>query len=166
MRPHGPFDCEPQLEGTAYQCPFSRARYSATLLTGPYLPASRPITSSSGSRLSWWFSTSQVGNDCMSCPVRACSSAASVSRFLLPIVVMKSACTSTLVRSAKAATCLRITALPSGTQWSQKPTLSFPAAPAVRICTSGRAVAAAAVASARRRETLVLSILHSSPCGR
>ena len=55
----------------------------------------------------------------------------------------KSSCTSTLFFSAQASTSFFMAASPVGTQWSQSAKLSLPAAPAVRMCTSGRAVAAA-----------------------
>src|SRR4051794_20874679 len=90
-----------------------------------------------------------------SCPALAWASAAAVSMSLLPLPVMKSACTSTLFFSAQALTCFCITSFPPGTQWSQKPMLTFPAAPAVRMCTNGKAVAAAASLSAPRRDTVL-----------
>ena len=62
--------------------------------------------------------------------VLACASAAMVIKFLLPMEVMKSACTSTLVLSDQAATCFFIASLPAGTQWSQNPIETLPAAPA------------------------------------
>ncbi len=92
-----------------------------------------------------------------SCPVRACASAAMVSRFLLPTEVMKSTVTSVLVLSDHCATSLLITSLPAGTQWSHQPTESLPAAPAVRIWTSGSAAAAAAILRAWRRVVRVIS---------
>lgn len=52
-------------------------------------------------------------------------------------------------------TCFCITSLPPGTQWSQKPIDIFPAAPAVRICTSGSTVLAAPSFNAVRRVTLL-----------
>src|SRR5690242_19103351 len=64
---------------------------------------------------------------------------------------MKSAVTSTLFLSAQAWTCWRIFSVPPGTQWSQRPMLSLPAAPAVRMCTSGSAAPAVATCMARRR---------------
>jgi len=69
----------------------------------------------------------------MSWPVFDCASAAPVISSLLPLPVMKSAVTSTLFLSAQAFTCFCMISLPAGTQWSQKPTASLPAAPAVRI---------------------------------
>src|ERR1700689_568185 len=65
---------------------------------------------------------------------------------------MKSAVTSTLFLSAQVLTCFCITSLAPGTQWSQKPMFSLPAAPAVRMCTSGSATAAAPSLTAERRE--------------
>src|SRR4051812_44588887 len=50
-RAHGPFACAPQLDGTARQCPSARARYSARLLTLPFLVVSRCTTSSIGTSL-------------------------------------------------------------------------------------------------------------------
>src|SRR4051812_23798112 len=64
---------------------------------------------------------------------------------------MKSTVTSTLFLLAQASTCFFIMSLAPGTQWSHKPIESLPAAPAVRICTSGRAVAAAVNFNAPRR---------------
>src|ERR1035437_2217471 len=87
----------------------------------------------------------------MSCPAFACASAAPVISNLLPLPVMKAACTSTLFLAAQASTCFCMMSLPLGTQWSQKPTASLPAAPAVRIWTSGNAVAAAESCKALRR---------------
>ena len=76
----------------------------------------------------------------------ACASAAWVIWILKPFDVMKSIVTSTLFLSAQALTCLFIVSFAVGTQWSQKPTVSLPAAPAVRICTSGSAAAATPIA--------------------
>ena len=87
----------------------------------------------------------------MSWPVFACASAAMVSRFFWPTEVMKSGWISTWFLAAKAATCFFMMSLPAGTQWSQKPTASLPAAWPVRICTNGSAVAAAPSLSALRR---------------
>src|SRR3974390_215144 len=82
---------------------------------------------------------------------------------LPPLEVMKSTVTSTLFCSAQASTCFFIAAFAGGTQWSQNPTTSLPAAPAVRICTNGRAVAAAAVFNAvRRGSTRVFMVLSPS----
>ena len=58
---------------------------------------------------------------------------------------------STLFFSAQALTCFCIAAFPAGTQWSQKPIDSLPAAAAVRMCTSGRAAAVAPIFKALRR---------------
>ena len=96
----------------------------------------------------------------MSWPALACASAAPVTwRF----AEVKSAVTSTLFFSAQAATCFCITGLACGTQWSQKPTESLPAAPAVRMCTNGNAAAAAPSLSAPRRETFPVLVIPHSP---
>src|SRR3954454_5887753 len=50
--------------------------------------------------------------------------------------------------------------LPCGTQWSQKPMETFPAARPVRMCTSGSAAEADASFRARRRVTLALVITY------
>src|SRR3954452_15474413 len=91
----------------------------------------------------------------MSWPDPAWASAASVSRFLLPTEVMKSIETSVLFFSAHDLTSLVITSFAPGTQWSQKPMVSLPAAAAVRICTSGNAAVAAPTFNALRRDSPV-----------
>src|SRR5689334_3871143 len=74
-----------------------------------------------------------------------------VMLILLPMAVRKSSWTSTLFFSAQALTTLRMASLPAGTQWSHRARLSRPAAPAVWMLTSGRAVAAAPRRRALRR---------------
>ena len=146
----------------ASQWPPAWLRYSTTLLVAPYLrSAAHHIVERL--QIVLVVSTSQVGKVCHSWPVFACASAAMVIRFLKPTEVMKSACTSTLFLSDQTATCLRITSLPAGTQWSQNPIETRPAAPAVRICTSGKADAAAPSLSALRRVTFPLRILDPFP---
>ena len=82
--------------------------------------------------------------------------------FLLPIEVMKSAWTSTWFALAKASHCCFITSLPAGTQWSQKPMETLPAAWPVRICTRGNAAVAAPSLSAVRRETCLGFVIRRS----
>ena len=64
----------------------------------------------------------------MSWPDLACASAAPVSSSLLPWVVMKSIVTSTFSFSAHSLISVSVALLALGTQWSQKPTDSLPAA--------------------------------------
>jgi hypothetical protein len=71
-----------------------------------------------------------------------------------PTPVRKSSWTSTLFFAAHSSTSFFIAALPLGTQWSHRARLNLPAAPAVRICTSGKAVAAAPNLRAVRLVTL------------
>src|SRR5579875_1315812 len=151
-RPHGPLYWLPQAAGTARQCPSAMASARKKSSSLPYFDSKLAMTSSSDSSSRLWLWISQVGKKVRrSCPARAWASAAIVTSSLLPEDVMKSSETSTLFCAAQACTCLRITSLPCGTQWSQKPTESFPAAPAVRICTNGN-VLAAANCNARRRD--------------
>ena len=89
----------------------------------------------------------------MSCPVFACASAAMVMLIFMPTPVRKSSSTSTLFFSAHSSTSFFMAASPVGTQWSQIAKLSLPAAPAVRICTSGKAAVAAPSFMALRRVT-------------
>ncbi len=95
--------------------------------------------------------TSQLETGSTSWPPRAWYSAAAVSISLPPFEVMKSTCTSTLFLPAQVSTCWRSTSFVRGTQWSQNPSVSLPAAPTVRICASGSAAAAAPVRMADRR---------------
>src|SRR5882757_2519268 len=96
----------------------------------------------------------------MSWPDLACASAAVVSRSLLPCDVMKSIVTSTFSFSAHSFTAFSVALLAFGTQWSQKPTESLPAAWAPR--TKGAATIAvdraAVLATKRRRLTLLEAI--------
>ena len=64
----------------------------------------------------------------MSWPDRACASAAAVRISLLPCDVMKSIERSTFSFSAHALATASAPALAPGTQWSQKPIDSLPAA--------------------------------------
>ena len=64
----------------------------------------------------------------MSWPDLACASAAVVSSSLLPCEVMKSILTSTFSFSAHSLISVSVAPLAPGTQWSQKPTDSLPAA--------------------------------------
>ena len=69
----------------------------------------------------------------------ACASAAIVMLILPPTLAMKSTLTATLFFSAQSSISFFMATSPVGTQWSQRPRLSLPAAPAVRMCTRGRA---------------------------
>ena len=69
-------------------------------------------------------------------------------------------------QAAQASISFFMAGLPEGTQWSHRPRLSLPAAPAVRICTSGSAAAAAPTFSARRREILVVMTFSAPLRGR
>src|SRR6185369_12049230 len=90
----------------------------------------------------------------MSWPVWACDSAAPVSRSLLAWVVMKSIWTSTFSFSAHSLMSALVASLALGTQWSQKPTDSLPAAYAPR--TNGAATRPrAAPAATTRRDTFL-----------
>src|SRR5271163_3069623 len=163
MRPQGAFIWAPELVGTAIQWPLVFAKYSHAWLVGPNSSVSRFITSSIGSRLSTLFSTVQMGKANASWPVLACASAERVSKFLKPTEVMKSACTSTFILSDQAATCFFIASLPAGTQWSQNPIETLPAAPAVRTWTSGSAATAAPNFSALRREKGRSAVIRGLP---
>src|SRR5204862_299061 len=89
----------------------------------------------------------------MSCPERACASAAAVSISLSPCEVTKSIFRSTFSLPAHSLHSFAMASLAPGTQWSQNATASRPAACAP--CTKGavaKTVAApAAVPSTRRR---------------
>src|SRR5271170_7954609 len=141
MRPQGAFIWAPELVGTAIQWPLVFAKYSHAWLVGPNSSVSRFITSSIGSRLSTLFSTVQMGKANASWPVLACASAERVSKFLKPTEVMK----------------------PAGTQWSQNPIETLPAAPAVRTWTSGSAAAATPNFSALRRENGCSAVIRGLP---
>src|ERR1700727_81677 len=108
---------------------------------------------------------SQVMKVITSWPALAWVSAAGVSCNLPPEVVMKSAVTSTLFLAAHASTCFCMVSFAPGTQWSQKPIFNLPAAPAVRICTNGRAAAAAPSLTALRRDTFDGLDIHYSLYG-
>src|SRR5215471_3420611 len=110
----------------------------------------------------------------MSCPERACSSAAPVNISLSPCEVMKSIVMSTFSFSAHSWQSLVSVSLAPGTQWSQKPTESFPAAKAPRTKGVAMVVSAAVCNSLRRVSALVFMlssnlppaiIAHSSPYG-
>src|SRR5581483_10096978 len=81
---------------------------------------------------------------------------------------MKSIWTSTFSFSAHSLTSACVALLAPGTQWSQKPIDSLPAAPAVR--TNGAAImvaeAAAVLATKRRREILLFFIFKCPPMSR
>src|SRR5216684_1499525 len=153
MRAHGGRGAEPQATGTANHFPSDVPRYSTALLTGPYCLTSASTTSFTGVSLSpyWWAAYWSKAR--MSCPLRACASAACVRIILLPAEAMKSIVTSTLFLAAHSSTRPFSTGLAAGTQRSQMPIVSLPAAVAVWTCTSGRVAptAPAVTFSARRR---------------
>src|SRR3954464_15494643 len=100
----------------------------------------------------------------MSCPDLDCASAAPVSSSLLAWVVMKSTVTSTFSFSPHSLMSAEVASLALGTQWSQKPTDSLPAACAPR--TNGAATRPRAVpATTTRRETLDCSMTFVLPEG-
>src|SRR3954452_19362618 len=145
----------PQTPGTATHLPFCLPRYSAASLTLPLPAISVFMTSSIGTRLSACAEAYQVGIDRMSCPDLACASAAIVSSNLSPFEVMKSIFRSILFLSAHSWQILRIGSSAVGTQWSQKPQDSRPAAWAP--LTNGMLIvlAPAAAAAVRSRVRLV-----------
>src|ERR1700681_3505952 len=96
----------------------------------------------------------------MSCPDRACASAAIVSISLSPWEVTKSIWRSTFSLPAHSLHSLVITSLAPGTQWSQKATPSWPAAWAPRTKgVAARAVAAIAAVPSTRRRVIVFSAI-------
>src|SRR5205823_2221505 len=97
----------------------------------------------------------------MSCPDRACASAAIVSISLSPCEVTKSIAISTFSLSAHSLQSLVMTSLAPGTQWSQKATLSLPAAwaPRTKGAAANAVVAIAAAPSTRRRVIVFSAIL-------
>ena len=101
------------------------------------------------------------GNVIMSWPERACASAAAVSISLSPCEVTKSIWSSTFSLSAHALQSLVMASLAPGTQWSQKATLSLPAAcaPRTKGAAANAVVAIAAVPSTRRRVIVFSAIL-------
>src|SRR5262245_44953155 len=100
----------------------------------------------------------------MSWPALACASAAMVIRVLLSADGMESIWSSTFFFSAHPHNRDLVALLAPGTQWSQKPIDSLPAALAVRTngAASSVADAAADVATNRRREILRFCMLVSS----
>ena len=164
MRPQGPLICVPELVGTASQWPFDLPRYSTTLLAWPYCAVSRPITSSIGSSWSAWFCTSQVGKrqDVVAGLGLRLGGGGQQELVAVGGDEVGLHLDLVLVGPGLRPACF-ITSLPAGTQWSQKPIDSLPAAPAVRICTSGSAAAAAPSLSALRRVTFPLRILDPFP---
>src|SRR5262245_18276043 len=116
MRAHGGRVAEPQATGTANHFPSDTPRYSTASLTGPYCLISQAMTSFTGVSLlpyCWAFHWSKAR---MSCPLRACDSAACVTMILLPAEGMKSFDTSTLFLAAHSSTSPFSTGLAAGTQ--------------------------------------------------
>jgi hypothetical protein len=103
----------------------------------------------------------QVGIVRMSWPDLACSSAAPVSISLSPCEVMKSIFSSTFSLSAHSRQSLLSMSFAPGTQWSQNPTLSLPAAWALR--TNGAVTAASARYYRERFEALTGRSLRQCP---
>src|SRR5580698_1168645 len=97
----------------------------------------------------------------MSCPLLDCDSDAPVSSSLLAWVVMKSIWTSTFSLAPHSLISASVVSLALGTQWSQKPTDSLPAAYAPR--TNGAATPSAAPPTTRpRRDSLLDRSMTSS----
>src|SRR5262245_64877847 len=89
MRAHGGRGAEPQATGTPNHLPSDVPRYSTASLTGPYCLISPAMTSFTGVSLlpyCWAFHWSKAR---MSCPLRACASAACVRIILFPAEGMK-----------------------------------------------------------------------------
>src|SRR5260221_13816461 len=100
----------------------------------------------------------------MSWPDRACASAAAVRISLLPCDVMKSICRSTFSFSAQTLAMASMPLLAPGTQWSQNPTDSLPAAYAPR--TNGAATRAderAAFLETKQRLQIVHLLMIFTP---
>src|SRR5215469_2292462 len=88
MREQGPLIWLPQVAGTPSHLPSDCPRYLTVPLTSPFSATIGPIislTGSSSSELAW---THHVGIARTSWPDFACASAAIVTRFLLPWLVM------------------------------------------------------------------------------
>ena len=156
IRAQGGSGALPGPTGTAIQWPLILDRYSMPLITGPLSLSRESITSSTGVSFSCHCCTVHWSKAKMSWPSPASASAPIVRSILLPMAVRKSRCTSTWFFAAHLATTLRMASLPAGTQWSHIAQVSLPAAPAVWICTSGSAVAAAASFNAPRRVIFLL----------
>src|SRR5438477_4231577 len=156
MREHGPLIWLPTVAGTASHLPSSLPRYSTVALTAPFCLISGSMTSPMSTIWSEYRDGSHWASARTSWPALACDSAAPVSKSLLPCDVMKSIVTSTFSFSAHALTAFSVALFAVGTQWSQKPTESLPAAWAPR--TKGAAIMAvdkaAVLATKPRRLTL------------
>src|SRR5204862_6332770 len=120
----------------------------------------------SGVRIAAWRDGSQVDRARMSWPDLACDSAAPVSSSLLPCEVMKSIATSTFPFSAHARTAFSVAALAPGTQWSQKPIDSLPAAWAPRTNGAPTIADARTVPAITRRREIFLETMPPTPCYR
>src|SRR5260370_41122162 len=101
-------------------------------------------TSSTGSRFSAWPGAYQLVNCNTSWPDLACASAAIVNRSLSPLDVMKSTVISTFSFAAHSRQSCSSGGVAVGTQWSQKPQESLPAAKAPRTKGAATAVEARA----------------------
>src|SRR5262245_30800391 len=116
MRAQGGRGAEPQATGTPNHFPSALPRYSTAELTGPYCLISPVMTSFTGVSLLayWWaFHWSKAR---MSCPLRACASAACVRIILLPVDGIKSIVISTWFLAAHSLTRPLSTGLAAGTQ--------------------------------------------------
>src|SRR5713101_335075 len=128
MRAHGISPVVWTPVGTAIQWPFCLPIYSEPSSNLPCSLISKVTSSLTGSRLSAWAATYQSDICRMSWPDLACASAVAVSASLSPWLVMKSMGRSSFSRSAHSRHSLASGSLAPGTQWSQKPQDSFPAA--------------------------------------
>src|SRR5262249_42918281 len=154
MREHGPLIRLPTQVGTATHRPVDLARYSTVGLTAPFCLISSVMMSSTGSSRLAWSAGCQLGKAKMSWPDRACASAAMLSRFLFPIEVMESIEMSPFSLAAHSSHWVLEALLAPGTQWSQKPIESLPAAWAPR--TYGIAMTAVEAAAKKRRRVILL----------
>src|SRR6266478_6812099 len=160
MRAQGGDIVLPYPVGTAIQWPSDFPKYSAALVGPPFCAMIALTTSSTGSRFSAWPVAYQLVNCRTSWPDFACASAAMVNRSLSPFEVMKSTVMSTFSFAAHSRHSCSRGAVAFGTQWSQKPQESLPAAKAP--CTNGAATAVeanAAVFNTERRVSVEAMIV-------
>src|SRR5262245_8946838 len=116
MRAHGGRGAEPQATGTPNHFPSDLPRYSTASLTGPYCLVRLAMTSFTDVSLLPYCCAFHWSKERMSCPLRACASAACVKIILLPAEAMKSIVTSTLFLAAHSSTSPLSTGLADGTQ--------------------------------------------------
>src|SRR3954470_3354129 len=134
----------PVETGRAAQFPSNFSRYSAVQSILPFCLTSWATRSSTGSRLSTWPDTYQLGIVTTSCPERAWPSAAKVRSILSPLVLTKSIWRSIFSLAAHASHNLRMAGGTVGVGWSQKKADNLPAAYAP--WTKGNATAPVAMA--------------------